>query len=153
MKFHIVGVSKCGTVALKTYLERQGHEVIRHESMFWDGGVEKHLKEYKDYQALFILRDPIERSWSHFWYKRYHQKGDRLEIKCDFEEALVKHPEIYKFSDYQKWLKEWILAKPIVLNLETYIKYVPDFPKENISLDKPKISTEQINMLRKFINE
>lgn len=153
MKLHLVGISKCGTVSLKRYLEMQGHEVVRNESMFWDGGIKKHMSEFPDYQVVFILRDPVERAWSHFWYKRHHQKGDRLEIKCDFEEALIKHPEIYTFSKYESWINEWAKAKPLILNLETYIKHVPGFPKENISPDKPKPTKEQIKLLEKFINE
>lgn len=147
MKFHIVGIDKCGTVSLMKDLQKKGHEVIRNESMYWDGGPEKHLKLYPDYQVIFIVRDPIERIWSQYWYKRYHQEGDRQQIKVDLREAFKQHPELIDHTNYRKYLDVWRKTKPFVFQLETLQKFVLGFPKENVSPDKRRYTPEELTLI------
>ena len=145
-KFYIPGFPKCGSTSLEKYLHEKGFEIIREESMYRHPlSISKYKLQYPDYQTLFVLREPIQRIWSHYNYKRYYQKGDRKEISCTFEEALEKHPDIVDPSDYQKWLKKWDSTNPIVIKLED-LQNQSDFPMKNIT-EKSTLTDSQKNRI------
>ncbi len=145
-KFYIPGFPKCGSSSLEKYLKDKGFDIIREESIYRNSlGIPKYKLQYPNYQTLFVMREPIQRIWSHYNYKRYYQKGDRNEIFCSFEEALEKHPEIVDPSDYEKWLKKWQSTKPVIVKLEDLIK-INDFPMINTT-EKNLISNEQKQLI------
>ena len=139
-KFYIPGLPKCGSTSLEKYLKDKGFEIIREESIYRHRlGLVKYKLQYPDHQTLFIIREPIERIWSHYNYKRYYQKDVHDEIKCSFEETLVKHKEIIDPSNYNLWLEKWSSTKPIVVKLED-LQNQSDFPMLNTT--KKSILTE-----------
>jgi len=166
MKYYIVGIHKCGTTSIANFLESQGHKVIRQESSFWDawkgGGSALALHNYRlrnidDYQAsnsnletfdklIFVLRNPIKRTWSHYNYKRYHQEGDRQQIKVSFEEAIFLHPELLLHSYYDFWINLW---KPDeIIWLEDMVeKYGNVMPRLTTSSYSEELTSKQINLI------
>lgn len=143
MKYHIVGIHKCGTTSLMKWLIDKGHEVIRNEFVFWEKhGPRWHLHNYSEYTPILLLRDPIERIWSHYNYKRFKQPNDINEIHCSFEEALTTHPEMLWSSDYDRWIKHWEPTKPVIMWLEELQKD-PTFPKENTTEKEPMTDTQR----------
>lgn len=145
-KFYIPGFPKCGSTSLEKYLLDKKFDVVREESMYRHSlGILKYKLQFPDYQTLFIIREPIERIWSHYNYKRYYQAGDRNEIKCSFEEALEKYPEIIEPSNYDMWLNKWKSTNPIVIKLEELQKQ-PDFPMKNVT-EKSTLNESQKNSI------
>ncbi len=140
MNYLIIGIHKCGTTSLESYLKKQGHDVIRWESAFWD---KPKLKT--DRKIAIILRDPIMRTWSHYNYKKYHQKGDRQEIKCNLKEALVKHPELITHSCYNIWLEKYPEAE--IFWLGDMVKK-EGFPKLTTSKYVEELTTEKYNIIK-----
>jgi len=151
-KYHIVGIRRCGTLSLEKYLKAKGHKVVRNESIFGvPHGISAHLKYYPDYQPIFIIRDPIQRIFSHYNFTRFHAVGTDVEIKCSFEEALEKHPEIIGSSCYEFFIEQWKPLFPIVIHLEELVK-LPDFRHEHKS-NSPKMTPLQIALTQKFLDK
>lgn len=145
-KYHILGVEKCGTAALENYLRNKGFKVIRNEELYEKPNVvELHYTYFPDYQPVMILRDPVERVYSHYWYKRYNQKGHSDEIKCSLEKALDLHPEIIEASKFEKHLKRWKGLPLLIFHLEELQK-LDDFHKINTT-DKPPLTSIQREMI------
>ena len=145
-KIYIVGVKKCGSTSLEMFLKNAGFEVVREESVFGHyAGLQKYKLQYPDYQTLFIIREPVARIWSQYHYRRHHQTGGRNEIRCSFEEALVKHPDLVTASDYERWIDRWNATNPVVVKLEELQK-IPDFPKSNSTRKNP-ITPEEREMI------
>jgi len=143
-KIYIAGIEKCGSTSLEKYLIDKGFDIVREESNYCHPfGLPRYKLQHPDYQTLFIIRDPIERIWSHYNYKRYYQDGDRREIKCSFEEALTEHPEMIDASNYEKWFTKWKSTNPIVIKLEDLQKQ-SDFPQKNTT-KKSSLSESQKN--------
>ena len=129
--FYIVGIEKCGTTSLEQWYRSKGHVVVREESIYfrWYAKIRARIL-YPNMKIVLIIRDPVERVYSHYNYKRYYQQGDRNEIKCDLQTALKEHPEILRGSNYSKWIKKW---NPNVVYDLRQMQMMCDFPKENIN--------------------
>ena len=129
--YYILGIEKCGTTSLEKYLKSQGFHVVREESNYcrWFGVI-KFKYQYPNMKAVMIIRDPVERIWSHYNYKHTKQFGDRHEIKCELKEALIKYSWLVDGSNYSKWIKKWESVNPIIYKLEE-LCLLSDFPKEN----------------------
>lgn len=146
-KFYIAGIEKCGSTSLEKYLVDKGFNIVREESNYCRSfGVKKYKLQYPDYQTLFIIREPIERIWSHYNYKRYYQDGDRREIKSSFEESITKHPEMINASNYEKWLKKWESTNPVVIKLEDLEKQ-SDFPRKNTTKKSSLTETQKNDII------
>ncbi len=100
-------------------------------------------------QVSIILRDPVERVYSHYWYKRYYQKGHGDEIKCSFEEAFDLHPEITEGSKFEKHLKRWSGLPLLIFHLEELQK-LDDFPKINATKKPPLTSVQREMILQRL---
>lgn len=100
---------------------------------------------------MFILRDPIERMWSHYNYAINPNKdGWKIEANS-FIDAIDKYPELVEGSAYHKWLSRWSKYNPAIVHLEDMIKY-PDFPKSNWTRIKGKMSLkERLYAMQKLI--
>ena len=145
-KYYIFGIEKSGTVSLEKYLLGKGYDVVREESVYsrWYG-VMKYFLQYPDYQTIMITRDPVERLWSHYNYKRFKQKGGRQEIKCDLETALKIHPELVNGSNYSKWIKRWRFTKPIMIDLDVWSQR-QGFPSSNVN-QKSNMTVKEQSMI------
>ena len=166
MKYYIVGIHKCGTTSVKKLLESHGHEVIRQESSFWDAwkgggsslalhnfrmrndaGFQKHDSDLESFDKLiFVLRDPVKRTWSHYNYKKYHQEGDRQQIHVSFEEPLFFHPELLLHSYYDYWVNLWNPDEVIWLE-EMIEKHGDEMPQLTKSIYHEELTNERINLI------
>ena len=130
-KIYIAGIKKSGSTSLEAFLKKRGFVVVREESIFDHyAGPLKYRLQYPDYQTLFIMREPIERIWSEYHYRRYYQAGQRNEIRCSFGEALARYSDIIMTSDYRRWIDRWSSTNPITVKLEE-LKKLEEFSKSN----------------------
>jgi len=137
------------TTSLQTYLRKQfGEENVgRMERLFTRiDGPDEFQKEYSDYIPVIILRDPVERAWSDFWYQQTHNEG----IPKGLEEAIKEkrydpmsgERNIIRTSYYGKWLKGWRKYNPIVYWLRDAQRW-EGFPKLMVNEKKPEITLKQ----------
>ena len=126
MNYYIIGFPRSGSNSLAKYLKSKGHNVYLKEMAFHDKTPE--LLNSSDKQLCCIIRNPIDRAYSYYNFKKYFQKGDIMQIKCDFEEALIKHPEIINFSQPDKYVHNY---NNIVIFKLADLMELPDFPKVN----------------------
>jgi len=102
LKYHILGIEKCGTTSLEEKLKSQGHDVVRHEWAYcFENVKEWHVAHYPDYLPTFILRNPVERCFSDYQYAIKQKQIPNI----SYEEALIKYPRFAQGSSYSKWLK------------------------------------------------
>lgn len=135
----IIGIEKAGSTSLEKYIKSLGGNIIRKESHYNKTLAVLRIRlQFPGYQTILLLRDPVARVYSHYYYKRYLQKGDRKEIKTDLETALKQNLELLQGSNYPKWIKKWKSTKPIILHIEELQK-IPGFPQENKS-NKPDLN-------------
>ena len=144
----IIGFPKCGQISLQNYLvKRFPNKVCERPELVWrrDG-----VKYYKEHYAsrgcipIMIIREPIDRIWSHFWYGHYAQRGWKLEEYLNFVKEDDNHlGELNPVSEsnYGKWIKQWSFCNPIIITLEE-MKKNPDFPKDNTTANKRKLGDE-----------
>jgi len=153
LKYFIIGIHKCGTHSLQQYLELKGHSVLLDENFFRTHGVEDYSNNHAHLKPIIILRDPIERSWAQYNYKRLESqqwhKGYAIDPKQSFEEAVVFHPELIKDSQYKRILKEFELIDLEVVYLENFID-VKDFP-HLISNPHPKVPDDLRPIIQKLL--
>lgn len=150
IKYHIVGIEKCGTQSLKAKLLQEGHEVVCHEWLYpFKKGPEFHNKYFPDHVALFILRNPIERCYSDYRYA-----VNRSQIReMSLAEALKKFPRFAQGSCYDKWLEFWSDSCYVeVLNLDEIGRTMPVYNARPIK-DKSKCTTEDMELIAKEINK
>jgi len=128
IKYLIVGVPKCGTTSLGSYLTDRGYDVLEHELIFLSTQTaERH--DYYDRTPIVVVRNPIERAYSEF---------------IAFGRETVK--KACDFSFYKAGLQMWDC---LIYSLE-YLRTIPGFPHKNITENKP-IMTPQIK--RQIIDE
>ena len=61
-------------------------------------------------KVIVCLRDPVARSYSHYWFSRMYKKTESCR---SFEEAIRRKPEIYvDLSKYYKYLQLWFDCFP-----------------------------------------
>ena len=147
-KYIICGFTKCGSTSLEQYIRNKGYDIERRESFFWDRP-DTIRRLFSGRKVILITRDPVERTWSHYNYKRYHQEGDRMQIKCSFEEAMEKHPEIWQHSMYDKYItnfKELQDEWPIIFKFENLIK-IPDYPHLTKSTYSEELTPERKKLI------
>lgn len=155
----IVGFPKCGTTSLEAYLSNKGVDVLRHESLFCAGEgfgsyhtynpIEWYKQNASDREIVFILREPVERIFSLYNYKRHHQEGDHYQIKESLKDALLNRPYLVEQSNYDKYLDMW--QRKTVLYYEDIIKEA-DFPKHNSYDSKLLMTDEDKDIILKSIN-
>ena len=145
MKYIIVGFIKCGQMSLVKKLTDEGHDVKKLECVTHPLGPKMIEKNYPGHQVIILMRDPIKRMWSQYLYL----KEKRLYTKT-FEEYLewfkphhfwFNENPIYQ-SHYAEHLPRWEKMNPIIYHFEDLIKD-PDFPHENATKIKFKMSEEQ----------
>jgi hypothetical protein len=150
MKYHIVGVEKCGTQSLREKLINVGHEVVCHEWLYpFKKGPEFHNKYFPDHVALFILRNPIERCFSDY---RYAVNKNQIK-EMSLAEALKKFPRFAQGSCYDKWLDFWSDSCYIqVLHLEDIGRSM-HVTNARPKSDKTPFTTEDMELIAREINK
>jgi hypothetical protein len=150
----IVGIPKCGTVSLETYLkERFPDKEVRRIEQIWKGkeGIEKALDKFPDWHYVIILRDNSERIWSNYYFFQMN-KTMTLEEYLNFHSDIFKRlgeSNPIKQGNYGHWLKIWSKVNPIIITLED-AKQLENFPHENKTGDK-KTYPEMTEVDRKLI--
>jgi hypothetical protein len=61
-------------------------------------------KHIPDTRLIYILRDPIERAYSHYLYYHHYRGNEKL----SFEKALRYHPIYLGTSQYYKWIRRYL---------------------------------------------
>ncbi len=162
----ILGFMKCGTTSLMPYLAKKNKMPVTRDGGFYLNEkkptvsrrewcylpFEEQLKRFKgefgdpkDYQLVFITRDPIARCWSgynawkhyiDFTYEEYldiTNPDDLTQLKYLGEVNPIKQ------ADYERWMKPWKDNYPeqiTVYKLEELTKD-PEFPWKNTKKPPP----------------
>lgn len=147
--YTIVGVSKCGTTSTQKYLQSLGFSVNKSDGWFDKPKfIENWGKNWstENRVPLVILRDPVERAWSHYHYMFQNKpvaetdddiKAERLEL-------------VSRLSCYTQWLGEWIDKGAVVLWYEDLVE-LPNFPHENKTRMKPELDDTSRALIDNFI--
>ena len=150
-KYVIIGASKCGTTSFARYLGIKGYDVEKLDGWFWQ---EVMIKSYAagGYQGrvpLLVLRDPVERAWSHYHYMFQNKPVEDTDekIKADRLEFVSRR------SYYTKWIHLWLDAGLDECNVYWYedLCELEDFPHENKTLVKPELDDETRDKIESFI--
>jgi len=144
MKYHIVGIEKCGTHSLQKYLRDGGYEVIAHEWLYCRrNGPTMHDEYYAECQPIIITRDPIERFISDYHWREQRKQPGTLK-------------QIIQGSYYDYWIRLWSKQRPIILRLED-MSMIDGFPHVlEAGYNKPEpieIVKWEEKQVEKFINE
>ena len=148
-QYIIVGVSKCGSTSFHKYLQQNGYNVEKCDGWF-------HLQEYiegfglsphtKGKVPLVILRDPVERAWSH-----YHYLFQNKSVEDTPDEIKAKRlEEVSRKSCYTEYLGGWIDKGAHVFWHEE-IKDLPGFPHENKTISKPELDSKTRKYIENYI--
>ncbi len=141
----LVGVSKCGTTSMVKYLKDNGYDIVKQDGWFWDS---KFIDDFKhDKTPLIVIRNPIERAWSHYNYSFQNKP----------EEATPQHivdrrlEECSRKSAYTYFLARWMEKfDTVVLRYEEFVD-LDDFPHENETKYKPKISNDIAEKIENYM--
>jgi len=150
-KYALVGASKCGTTSFTKYLGQNGYHVEKLDSWLWFpefiAGVKPGGK-FEGYVPIMILRDPVERAWSHYHYMFQNKPVE------DTDEHIKKQrlEEVSRKSCYTPWLMKW-LEQCDDLRVFWYEDLVslPDFPHENATVVKPELDDETREKIEEYI--
>ena len=149
-KFYtIVGGSKCGTTSTAKYLQSLGYSIEKADGWFDKPKFIESWANKNNQQhivPLIILRDPIERAWSHFHYMFQNKPYDETDDKIKAERL----EKVSRLSCYTRWLGEWLDLGAVVLWYEDLIE-LPNFPHENKTKVKPELDEDTSAMINNFI--
>jgi len=128
----VIGGRKCGSTSMQYYLQKHGHDCTRWEQLFtrYDGPEIWHETQYTR-TPVIIIRNPVDRIWSDYWYARL-EKGledsyeDYLKIDLPYSETMGDLNPLSQ-SNYRKWFKNWEGIDLKVRWLED-MKQLSDFP-------------------------
>ena len=150
-EYVIVGVSKCGTTSTTKFLGDLGYHIEKQDGWFWS---KDHIYEFGKSQttvgkkAIIIIRNPIERAWSH-----YHYMFKKKPLEDTTEQIKQQRLEyVSRLSCYDPWLNIWKVYVPdlILLTYEDLIG-LDGFPHENKTLVKPLMSATDMDMIENYI--
>jgi hypothetical protein len=127
-------------------------------------GIERLGKEQSDCKIIILLRNPIERAWSHYWHNHLTLKegSEPLSFEEAIERPINNEEDIYHFSYlqtglYAKHLKKWAEFFPIENILILHSQDLYDNPQDVfiqvqmwLGLDTIKISQYDTYMQGKY---
>ena len=148
-QYVIVGVSKCGTTSAAKFFSNQGFHVEKRDGWFWqhayvnDFGISR---ETKDKIPIVILRDPVERAWSHYHYMFQNKPVDETDDKIKYSRL----EEVSRKSYYDKWLNQWEEKGAHIFWYEDLIK-LKGFPHENKTTVKPELTDVDRRLIEAYI--
>lgn len=79
------------------------------------------LDTYPDRQPVFIVRNPVERTWSAYRFFKMHEKmslEEFLKPKPIYDQRLGIDDPIRQ-SDYMKYMEKWMDLNPRIVKLES----------------------------------
>lgn len=135
VKFVVIGTPKCGQVSLQEYFREQlpKWEHHRPELIWRRNGLDFWEQSYnKEWNVpIIITRDPVEATWSAYWYFHYGPKW-KFEDFIQIRKYHDGYGEVNPISGYNfdKWIDRWQKFNPIVVTLDEVKKW-KDFPKYN----------------------
>jgi hypothetical protein len=150
-QYIIVGVSKCGTTSTAKFLSSQGYHIEKRDGWFWQHAYVNDFgksRETKDKIPIVILRDPVERAWSHYHYMFQNKPVEDTDEKIKNKRL----EEVSRLSYYDKWLKQWIDKGAIVMTYEGLLE-MEGFPHENKTKVKPILDDKTRLIIEKYIEE
>jgi hypothetical protein len=92
-------------------------------------------ENYKDLKFIILLRNPIDRAWSHYWHEVNRNKTEKLKFLKAIKRKLKTHEDKYWFSylqtgHYAEHLKRWFSlydrANFFILDSESFFSK-PDY--------------------------
>jgi len=131
----VIGCTKCGQISLAQYLQRRFHTEVPRFEVFWrrDGPdvFENEYGEHDSRQPYIILRNPVDRIWSCYFYFR-HNKTMKISEYLEHEayDEFVGEENPIKQSDYTKFIELYLQFEPVILKLED-MKRNSNFPHRN----------------------
>lgn len=132
-KFIVLGFIKCGQNSMLNYLGCKKNEIA------WrDDAITIYKQQYEAYNLtpVFILRHPVDRCWSHYWYFKNNEKMSYEEfLDTDMNNTHGTLNPI-EMCDYYKFIEPFCDYKPIVVKLEE-MRLLYNFPKENVRYNIP----------------
>jgi len=126
----------------------------RHESGWWPNAVEDYGRRYSDYRPVFIIRNPVERCWSEYWYFKFHKE-------MSYAEYLTYIPIGVPFggadaidrSDYAKYILRFKNYAPVVFSMEQIAQLNPWLSAVNANPNKPEMKQEDIMHTVNLLND
>ena len=109
----VVGFPRCGTTSLMNKLPKG---TPRFESAYIDNSLRDSHNLHPERRPVFIIREPVERTWSVFCY-------DKIYDHMTLEEWLLKgykntNPVVQ--ADYGYFINKWKHQNPIIVKLESF---------------------------------
>jgi len=140
-KIILLGFPKCGQAMFEQLIGGK-----RHESAWWPNAVEDYEDRFSEHRPIFIIRSPIERCWSEYWY------FDVFNMKMSYKEYLTHIPKGVPFggldaidrSDYAKYILRFTKYFPIVFSMEQLCQLNPWLPAVNANPNKPDMNQGDI---------
>jgi len=155
-KFIVLGFMKCGQNSVVEWLQAKHHTVILNERLIEPKYIKEWEKCYSDFRPVIVVREPIERCWSQYWYMEWNKRMSYEDfLKHDFHgRSDQSDPKI--ISDYRRWLVPWLKHNPLIYMLE-YLKTLKDFPHVNSTTRKglkyPKMTDKDRELTKRFLKE
>lgn len=145
--YSIVGVSKSGTTSATKFLTTRGYTVDKCDGWFdkptFQESYGKTVKT-ENHTPIIIMRDPVERAWSHYHYMFQNKPVE------DTDEHIKKErlEQVSRLSCYTEHVMNWLDVDPdtVIFWYEDLIE-LDDFPHENKTIVKPEL--DELN--RKYI--
>lgn len=139
----VIGFMKAGQSSLTKWLDCKKIESAWREDAL---DTYERIFETENYQPIFIIRHPIMRAWSHYWYFKWYEKFSWREfLQLDGVDGHGVLDPIEQ-SNYFKWISKFKKHNPLVVRLED-MEMIDGFPKENINPHK-EISTVEYMMMK-----
>ena len=151
-EYILVGVSKCGTTSTAKFLEGLGYHIDKKDGWFWQKAYAYEFGKSpltRGKKAIIILRNPIERSWSHYHYMFQNKP---VETTTDqIKQQRLEH--VSRLSCYDPWLNMWKAYVPDikVFSYEDIIE-LDGFPHENKTKVKPMMTPTDMDMIENYID-
>ncbi len=122
----IIGFPKCGTSALEQFMAPKF--IYRIESAFWPDSMKKFNPDVTI--PVFILRDPVKRVWStYFFFRIYEKMSFREYLKPSMDKgSFTKNSGLWDFaetSNYTKFIEPYLQYDPFVFKLEEIAEHLP----------------------------
>lgn len=144
IKYCIIGVSGSATASLLTYMKSEGYEVSIEKDWFWQK--DKCYNFPVDVTPLIIMRNPLERAWSHFC----SLPDDEYEHNPKARQRNLEY--VSRLSSYDIWLNMWKAVVPTteVVFYEDLIG-TRNFPHERKQEVKAELLPIDTDMIENYI--
>jgi len=120
----VLGFIKSGQSSLIDYLNCKKNEVAWRSDAL---DIYERCYDIEKHFPVFILRNPVDRCWSQYWYFKYNQKYTYSEF-LDIEGVDghgIKNP--IEQCNYFKFIEKFKQHNPIILRLED-MQMISNFP-------------------------